>query len=461
MFITKKHISRRAVLRGMGVTLALPLFEAMVPAQTPLRKTAAAPKTRLCAIEMVHGAAGSALSGMKMHYWGPEKEGADFDFGPDSSLISLRPFRDYLTIVTNTDLNGARAWNAREEGSDHTRSSAVFLTAAHPKMTEGSDVYNGASIDQIFAQKFGQDTPLPSIQLCIENVGSLSAACGYGYSCVYANTISWATPTTPLPMERDPRVLFERLFGAGGTAAERTVRRQEDRSILDTISHAVARLQKDLGPSDRNRLKGYLEDVREIERRIQKIEQYNSANHEARELPDAPIGVPDSFSEHVKLMFDLQRLAFMTDVTRVSAFKMGRDVSSRVYPESGVTNQFHNCSHHGEVPKNIAEFAKLNQYHVSTVAPFIESLKNTPDGDGSLLDHSLVMYGSPMGDGHVHEHKRLPIFLAGRASGKIKGNLHLKTPEGTPMGNLLLTMLHRLGVDDIEKIGDSTGELAI
>lgn len=460
MFVTRRHISRRTVLRGMGAAVALPFLEAMVPAQTPLRKTAANPRTRLCAIEMVHGAAGSTMTGMKKFYWSPEKEGRDFTFGPESSLKSLDPYRDHLTIVSNTDLNPARAWNAREEGSDHTRSSAVYLTAAHPRMTEGSDVFCGPSLDQICAQKFGQDTPLPSIQLCIENVGSLSAACGYGYSCVYANTISWADADTPLPMERDPRVVFERLFGAGGTVEERTARRREDRSILDTISHAVARLQKDLGPSDRSRLRSYLDDVREIERRIQRIEQYNSSG-ESRQLPDSPVGVPDSFSEHVKLMFDLQALAFMTDVTRVSAFKMGRDVSSRVYPESGVTNQFHNCSHHGENPKNIAEFARLNQYHVSTVAPFIERLKNTPDGDGSLLDHSLLMYGSPMGDSHVHEHRRLPVFLVGHANGKIKGNLHLNCPAGTPMANLLLTILSRLGVEDVPEIGDSTGELAI
>lgn len=460
MFVSQKHISRRTVLRGMGAAVSLPFLEAMVPAQTPLRKTAATPRTRLCTIEMVHGAAGSTMTGMKKFYWSPEKEGRDFTFGPESSLKSLEPFREHLTIVTNTDLNAARAWNPKEEGSDHTRSSAVYLTAAHPKMTEGADVYCGPSIDQLYAQRFGQDTPLPSIQLCIENVGSLSAACGYGYSCVYANTITWSDAETPLPMERDPRVVFESLFGAGGTAEERMRRRTEDRSILDTISHAVARLKKDLGPSDRNRLEGYLNDVREIERRIQKIEQYN-AGSSTRTLPDAPIGVPDSFGEHTQLMFDLQALAFMTDVTRVSAFKMGRDVSSRVYPESGVTNQFHNCSHHGEIPKNIAEFAKLNQYHVGTVAPFIEKLKNTPDGDGSLLDHSLVMYGSPMGDSHVHEHKRLPVFLAGHASGKIKGNLHLMTPPGTPMANLLLTILTRLGVQDVEQVGDSTGELAI
>ena len=459
MFITKKHISRRTVLRGMGAAVALPFLESMVPAQTPLRQTAAVSPTRLCAIEMVHGAAGSTRLGQKMNLWSPAKEGADFEITP--TLMSLEPFQEYLTIVTNTDLNPARAWTAKEEGSDHTRSAAVYLTAAHPKMTEGADIYCGTSMDQLYAQKAGQDTPLPSIQLCIENVGSLSAACGYGYSCVYANTISWSTPSTPLPMERDPRVVFERLFGSGGTPEDRQNRRREDRSILDTITHAVARLQQDLGPSDRERLQGYLADVREIERRILKIEQYNSDNPGARELPAAPIGVPDSFAEHVALMFDLQALAFMADVTRVSAFKMGRDVSARVYPDSGVKTPFHSASHHGDKLESVAEFARLNQYHVSRVAPFLEKLKDTPDGDGNLLDHSLVMYGSPMGNSHVHEHLRLPVFLAGHANGRVKGNFHLKMPEGTPMANLMLTMLHRLGLDDLAQFGDSTGELAI
>jgi hypothetical protein len=459
MFIERKHISRRTVLRGMGVSLALPFLDAMAPAQTPLRNTAATPRNRLCAIEMVHGAAGSTLYGQKEFLWSPGKEGADFEITP--TLGSLKPFQSHLTIVTDTDLNGARAWTAKEEGSDHTRSSAVYLTGAHPKMTEGADVFNGPSIDQIYARKFGQDTPLPSIQLCVENVGSLSASCGFGYSCVYANTISWSSATRPLPMDRDPRVVFERLFGIGGTEEEREIRRREDRSILDTLTHAVARLQRRVGPSDRSRLANYLEDVREIERRIQKTEQYNTSNPDQRALPDAPIGVPDSFSEHVSLLFDLQALAFSTDVTRVSAFKMGRDLSGRVYPESGVPNPFHNCSHHGEIPQNILDFAKLNQFHVSTVAPFLEKLKNTPDGDGSLLDHSLVLYGSPMGDSHVHEHKRVPIFVVGHASGAVKGNFHLKCPSGTPMANLLLTILHRLGVQDLESIGDSTGELAI
>ncbi|HKD05706.1 MAG TPA: DUF1552 domain-containing protein [Bryobacteraceae bacterium] len=458
MFVTKKHLSRRAVLRGIGASLSLPLLDAMLPAQTPLRKTAAAPKTRFCAIEMVHGAAGSTIDGAAKHYWSPAATGSDFEITP--TLKSLEPFREYLTIVSDTDLNNAAALSPNEEGADHTRSSAVFLTAAHPKMTEGSDIFLGASIDQIYARKAGQDTPLPSIQLCIEDVGSLSGACGYGYSCVYANTISWSSPTQPLPMEIDPRVAFERLFGDGGTPEERASRRAEDRSILDMITNEVARLRKNLDASDRRRLSDYLDDVREIERRIQKIEKFN-ASGAGRVLPAAPVGVPDSFEEHVKLMFDLQALAFLTDTTRVSAFKLSRDVSSRVYPESGVKAPFHALSHHGENPETIAQFAKLNQYHVSKAAYFIEKLRNTPDGDGNLLDHSLVLYGSPMGDSHVHNHKRVPIFLAGKASGQLKGNQHYRAAEGTPMANLLLALVHKLGVEDVSSIGDSTGELAL
>jgi hypothetical protein len=457
MFITKKHLSRRTVLRGMGVSLALPLLDSMVPAQTPIRKTAAAGKTRLACIEMVHGAAGSSADGIVKHYWSPEKAGRDFEMTP--TLESLEPFRDYLTIISDTDLNNARSLSLPEEGADHTRSSSVFLTAAHPKQTEGSDIFCGPSVDQIYAQKFGQDTPLPSIQLAIEDVGSLNGACGYGYSCVYANTISWASPTEPLPMEIDPRVAFERLFGDGGTAEERLSRRQADRSILDAIIGEVARLKQGLDRSDKRRLDNYLDDVREIERRIQKIEKYN-ASGQARALPAAPIGVPDSFDDHVKLMFDLQALAFMANVTRVSSFKMGRDVSSRVFPESGVKTPFHALSHHGENPEKIAEFAKLNHYHVSRVPYFLEKLKNTPDGDGNLLDHSVVLYGSPMGDSNVHEHKRVPLFLVGHANGQLKGNLHVRCDQGTPMGNVLLTVLHRLGVDQ-DKIGDSNGEVAI
>jgi hypothetical protein len=456
MFITRKHLSRRTVLRGMGVSLALPLLDSMVPAQTPVAKTAAAPKTRLACIEMVHGAAGSTADGTEKHYWSPAEEGRDFKFS--QTLEPLEPLREYITVVSDTDLHPATAWSAAEEGADHFRSSAVYLTASHPKMTEGSDYFAGTSIDQLYAQRFGQDTPLPSIQLCIEMVDA-SGACDYGYACVYADTISWASPTQPLPMTLDPRMAFESLFGEGGTPDERLARQKVNRSILDWISKDVARLQKGLGPSDRNRLNQYLDDVREIERRIQRIEKYN-ASGEARALPAAPLGVPDSYEEHVKLMFDLQALAFMTETTRVSAFKMSRDVSTRVFPESGIKQPFHPCSHHQENPAKIAEFAKLNRYHVSLVPYFLNKLKNTPDGDGNLLDHSVVLYGSPLGDSNVHNHKRVPIFLAGHANGQLKGNLHVRAKDSTPMANILVTLAHKLGVD-VESFGDSNGEVAI
>ena len=457
MYLTKKYLSRRTILRGAGAALALPFLDAMVPAQTPLAKTAAKSHTRFAAIEIPHGAAGSTIEGGIKHYWSPSQAGKDFDF--TLSLSPLEPCRDYITVISNTDCHNADPLSPPEVGADHTRTASVFLTGAHPKMTEGSDILLGTSIDQIYAQKFGQDTPLPSIQLCIEDVGSLNGACGYGYSCVYANTISWASPTTPLPHEIDPRVVFERLFGSGGTTAERAVRRAEDRSVLDLITQDVARIQKTLAPGDRSRLKDYLDDLREIERRIQKIEKYNSGG-DARELPQAPVGVPDSFDEHVRLMFDLQVLAFVGNVTNVSSFMMGRDVSSRVYPESGVKTPFHALSHHGGVPDKVAEYARLNRYHVSTVAYFIDKLKNTPDGDGNLLDHSLVMYGSPMGDSNIHDHKRVPLVIAGHANGQLKGNLHTITPAGTPMSNVLVTCLQKLGVE-VDSIGDSTGTVAI
>ena len=456
MFISKKHLSRRAVLRGIGTTLALPFLDSMVPAQTPLRRTVAAPKTRLTCIEMVHGAAGATADGSDKHYWSPEKEGADFAF--TQTLKPLEPYRDYVTIISDTDCHPATAYAPAEEGADHFRSSAVYLTASHPKMTESSDIYNGTSVDQFYAQRFGQDTPLPSIQLCIENVDA-TGACAFGYACVYADTISWASPTAPLPMTIDPRMAFERLFGDGGTAAERLSRQRIDSSILDGIAQDVTRLEKRLPASDRVRLTSYLDDVREIERRIQRIEKYNSSG-EARALPAAPNGVPDSYPEHVKLMFDLQALAFTTDVTRVSAFKMSRDVSQRVFAESGLKTPFHAASHHGESPARIAELAKINVYHVGLVAYYLEKLKNTPDGDGSLLDHSLVLYGSPMGDSNVHNHKRVPVFLAGHASGAVQGNLHIRAKDGTPMGNVLLTVLQKLGVE-ADSFGDSNGTFAI
>jgi hypothetical protein len=452
MYLTKKQLSRRTVLRGMGTVVTLPFMDAMVGAQTPLNGSAATPRPRMVAIEMVHGAAGSTVYGRDKHFWSPKTAGRDFEFTP--TLKSLEPYRDYLTIISDTDQQNAAARQLSEEGGDHNRSSSVFLTSAYPKLTEGSDVLAGTSIDQHYAQAHGHETPIPSLQLTIENVDG-TGACGYGYACVYADTISWAAPNKPLPMDRDPRVVFEKMFGDGGTKEERSERLRVNRSILDSIVQEVARLRRGLGAEDRLRLAGYLDDVREVERRIEKIEAYN-ASGEVRQLPEAPLGVPDSFDEHVAIMFDLQRLAFMAHITNVSAFKMGRDASNRVFPASGINQPFHSLSHHGQVPDTIDEFAKLNEYHVRQVAPFLEKLKNTPDGDGNLLDHTLVIYGSPMGDSNVHEHKRCPLFLAGKAGGQLSGNRHIVCREGTPMANVWLTLMHKLDVR-LESVGDSTG----
>ena len=456
MYITNKQLSRRTMLKGVGVTMALPFLEAMVPARSVFGATPGK-KIRLVAIEMVHGSAGSTALGIKKNLWAPAAVGRDFDLSP-TSLVSLQPYRDDLTIVSNTDVRNAEAFTAPEIGGDHFRSSAVFLTQTHPKQTQGSDVRAGTSLDQIYAQQFGQDTPIPSMQLCIENVDQ-AGGCSYGYSCTYTDSISWASPTQPLPMVRDPRVIFDQLFGVGATPQERAERRSEDRSILDWLGTATARLTKDLGAADRARLSQYLDEVREIERRIQRVEAKNSSG-EPRELPEAPMGVPDSFSEHVKLMFDLQALAFASDITRVFALKLGRDASNRVYPESGFKGAFHSASHHGEREERILDFQKINTYHVSLVPYLLEKLKNTPDvAGGNLLENSVVIYGSPMGDSNLHNHKRVPMFIAGHAGGRLKGGLHLRAADGTPMANVMLSVLRKLGVEDMQQFGDSTGEL--
>jgi hypothetical protein len=455
MYITQKHISRRTVLRGMGVTIALPLLEAMIPARSAFASTSGK-RLRFAAIEMVHGSAGATAFGLSKNMWSPAQTGHNFDLTP-SSLSPLDPLRDYLTIISNTDVRNAEAFEPPEIGGDHFRSSAVFLTQLRPRQTQGSDVRVGTSLDQYYAQRFGQDTPIPSMQLCIENVDA-AGGCSYGYSCVYTDTISWASPTEPLPMIRDPRTAFDQLFGVGATAEERAERRAEDRSILDWISQDLARLKHSLGAADRARLSDYLDDIREIERRIQKVEAFNSSG-EQRELPGAPVGVPDSFSEHVKLMFDLQALAWASDTTRIFSLKLGRDASNRIYPESGVKAAFHSASHHQEREDRITDYAKINKYHVSLIPYFLEKLKNTPDGDSNLLENSIVLYGSPMGNSNVHNHKRCPLFLAGHAGGQLKGNVHIKAADETPMANVMLSVAHMLGLDELDKFGDSTAPM--
>ena len=457
-FITGKHISRRTMLHGMGAAVGLPLLDAMIPARRLWADTSAAQsanKTRLVCIEQVHGAAGCNELGASLNLWAPAAVGRDFDLSP-TSLRPLEPFKDYLTIVSNTNSTMAEAYQPKEIGGDHFRSSAVFLTQAHPKQTEGSDVYVGPSMDQLYVQRFGQDTPIPSMQLSIEPVDQ-AGGCAYGYACVYTDTISWASATEPLPMVRDPRAVFELLFGAGGTPEQRAARRRTDRSILDWVMDEMQSLRRNVGPADRIRIDQYAENIREIEQRIQRIET-RSRSGEVRELPSAPAGVPDSFGEHVKLMFDLQVLAFAADLTRVFSFKLGRDGSGRVYPESGVSTAFHPASHHGGREERVKEFAKINEYHVSMLPYFMERLQNTMDGDANLLDKTLIVYGSAMADSNLHNHRRCPLFLAGGAGGQLKGGLHIKAEDGTPMANVMLSLMHKLGIRDMESCGDSTGE---
>ena len=456
--ITGRYLPRRTFLKGVGASVALPLLDAMVPAGRLWARTRAEDPTRLVCIEMVHGAAGSNEWGASQHLWSPPGTGKGFDFGP-SVLQPLEPFRDALTIISDTDVQEAEASTPKEIGGDHFRSSATFLTQAHPKQTESSDVEVGISLDQLYAQRFGQDTPIPSMQLCIENVDQ-AGGCAYGYACVYTDTISWASPTEPLPMIRDPRVAFDQLFGAGGTPAAREARRRSSASVLDFVAGEVQRLNRQLDATDRRRMERYLENIREIERRIERVVARNTSG-EVRELPGAPAGVPDSFEEHVKLMFDLQALAFESDMTRVFSFKMGRDASSRVYPESGVDKGFHPASHHGGTPEAVQEFAQINRYHVGLVPYFLERLASLQEGDASLLDKTMVIYGSPMGDSNLHNHKRCPLFVVGGANGRLEGDRHVRAEPATPMANVMLGMLHLLGMEDLTEFGDSTGVFAL
>jgi hypothetical protein len=451
--LTRRPLSRRTALKGMGVTVALPFLEAMVPSRPALARAAIAPKTRLVAIEMVHGSAGATAIGLSKNLWSPAAVGSAFDLSP-SVLSPLEPYRDYITIVSNTDVRNAEAFTTPEIGGDHFRSASVFLTQAHPHQTQGSDLRAGTSLDQLYAQAFGQETPIPSMQLCIENVDQ-AGGCFYGYSCAYTDSISWATPSEPLPMVRDPRLVFDQLFGVGATAEARAARRRRDRSILDWVTASVNRMNKQLGAADRARLGEYLEDVREVERRIQKVEAFNSGG-EPREQPGAPIGVPDSYDEHVKIMFDLQAIAFASDITRVFAFKMSRDVSNRVYREAGVSTGFHIASHHQDREDRILDFAKINRYHVSLLPYFLDRLRKTADGESHLLENTAIVYGSPMGNSNVHNHKRCPLLLAGHAGGQLKGNLHLKAADGTPMANVMLALMQKLGLE-IGQFGDSSG----
>ncbi|MEZ5288009.1 MAG: DUF1552 domain-containing protein [Vicinamibacterales bacterium] len=453
-FLTQRHLDRRTVLKGLGVSVALPLLDAMVPVRIAEARQLAQ-KRRFVAIEMVHGAAGSTAYGEKNFLWAPAQAGREFDI-TKSSLAPLEDYKDHLTIISRTDVRNAEAFAPPEIGGDHFRSAAVFLTQSHPHQTQGSDVKAGTSIDQIYAQQVGHETPIPSMQLCIESVDQ-AGGCFYGYSCAYTDSISWGSPTEPLPMIRDPRAVFDQLFGIGATPEARARRRKKDRSILDWITESANDLKASLGAADRARLTDYLDDVREIEQRIQKVEEFN-ASGEPRELPGAPAGVPDDYGEHVKLMFDLQAVAFTTDLTRTFAFKMSRDVSNRVWPETGVTTGFHIASHHGDRDDRIVDFGKINTYHVSLLPYFLDKLKAAREGEQSVLDNTVIMYGSPMGNSNVHNHKRCPLILLGHGGGAIKGHVHIRTADGTPMANPMLSVLHTLGVD-VPSFGDSSAAM--
>jgi hypothetical protein len=444
-FLTKKHLSRRTFLKGTGVSLALPLLESMVPAGTALAATSAAPKTRLGCIYIPHGAT--------MDKWTPKDEGTAFEFS--EILQPLTPFRDRVNVISDLAHAPVAPWTGEDTGGaeNHVRAAAVFLSGAHP--VKKNEAHVGATIDQIAARQVGQDTPLPSIEMSME---PLNLTCGdAGFTCAYRNTLSWKSATLPLPMENNPQIVFERLFGDGSTEAQRQERRQQSRSLLDSIAQQVPTLEKDLPAADRRRLRDYLDEVREIERRVKQVDAQLSRQ---LDLPDAPLGIPAAFEDHLKLMFDLQVLAYKSEITRISTLMLARENSNAVYPATGVREGFHNASHHSNERKNMDQFAVINQYHIKMLAYFLGRLQATADGDGTLLDHSMILYGSSLSDGNEHNFDPLPVVLAGGAAGQLRGGRHVRHAPHTPMSNLLLTMLDKMGAR-VDSFGDSTGRIEL
>ncbi len=441
MFITKKHLSRRTLLKSMGVSLALPLLDSMVGAQTPLAKSAAKPMSRIGFVYLPHGAI--------MNEWTPATEGAGFEFS--RILKPLEPFRDRINVVSGL------GHKAADTTAVHSLSPTTWLSGVRPKPTQGVDAFAGVTADQIAAQQIGQDTLLPSLEIATEDNSALIGACDRDYGCIYMNTLSWRTPTTPLPMEINPRKVFDRMFGEGGSPAERAARLQEDRSILDTITKDAGVLQKTLGPKDRGTMNDYLESVREIERRIQKAGDMQSGYD--MQLPPQPVGIPYAFDEHVKLMYDLLLLAYQANITRVFTFMVAREESNKTYPMLGVHDGHHATSHHQNRPEKIEKLVKIQQFHIGMLAGFIDKLSKTQDGDGSLLDHSVLLFGSNMSNSNLHNHFPLPNLLMGGAAGQLKGGRHLKYDDHTPMTNLIVSALDKVGVHQ-DTLGDSTGRLA-
>jgi hypothetical protein len=447
MFITKRALPRRTFVRGLGATLGLPLLDAMVPALSALADAPVA--RRLGFIYMPNGVAKNAT----IDYWTPKGEGRAFELS--QILMPLEPYRDRLVVVSGLDHNKAETGSDGASG-DHTRGTSSWLTGVYPKRTEGADVRNGISADQIAASALGRDTALPSLELAID-LNFLAGQCENSYSCVYLNTLAWRSPTSPLPTENNPRVVFERLFGDGGNADRRIAQARRTRSILDSVMEDLRRLERRLGPGDRTKVTEYVEAVREVERRIQRAEVTAES-----ELPtlDRPKGVPERFDEHVKLMYELQWLAFRADLTRVVTFMLGRELNFRTYPEIGVTEGHHGLSHHGDRPEQIAKYAKIGVYQAQLFAWFLEKLQATPEGDGTLLDHSLFLYGAGLSNPNTHAHTDLPLLVVGGRDSRVDGNRHLVFRGQTPMTNLLLSLLDKVGVH-AETLGDSNGRIPI
>jgi len=446
-FITKRSLPRRTFLRGVGASVALPLLDAMVPALSAMAQTPATPTKRLGFVYMPNGVAKNFAG---IDYWTPMGEGRNFEIS--TILKPLEPFRDRLLVISGLAHHQADAFDDGANG-DHTRGTSSWLSGVHPKHTEGADVRNGTTIDQIAAAQLGQDTALPSIELAID-LNFLGGQCENSYSCAYMNTLSWSSPTTPLPTENNPRIVFERLFGDGGTPEQRAAQARENHSILDSVLDDLNRLARTLGSGDRTRVREYLDSVREVERRIQGVE-----GRGGDQLPtlERPRGIPEQFGEHVRLMYELQWLAFRADVTRVVTFMLGRELNFRTYPEIGITEGHHGLSHHNNLPEQLEKYSKLGTYQAQLFSEFLRKLAETPEGNGTLLDHSLLLYGAGLSNPNVHAHYDLPLAVIG-GTGALEGGRHWVLREETPMTNLLLTMLDQVGIHR-EFHGDSTGRL--
>ncbi len=442
MFLTKKHIPRRTFLRGAGVTVALPFLEAMLPAGTAHAQTAAAPVRRFVGIWHPHGASPG--------YWSPTTEGRDFEF----SFITkpLEPFRDRTVLISGLDSTAAYS-TPEEPGGNHAR-GAVLLSGVRPRRDAVSP-HLGVTIDQLIAEKYGRDTLLSSVQLGIEDASHNSGNCNWGYSCAYTNSISWPDATTPLPTEVNPRMAFERMFGDGSSPEARRAGRLQSASILDSVTREIPIFKQDLGPGDQAVLDNYLDNVREIERRIRNA----TSNPAAEVTAEVPFGVPESKDVHFKIMYDLMHLAFQADITRSATLMLGRDLSGTTFPESGFIAGWHGISHHGDIPSNKANYALINRYHVENLAYFCDKLRNTPDGDGTLLDHVLIYKSSNMGNSHRHAHEKVPTILVGGVDGTFKGNRHIVYPDNTQRcADLLVSILHLYGIER-DRIGESQGPL--